>query len=47
MLGNVQSFLDKLDEFVAEISVDSPDVISVTDTWLYSEIVSSEIDIPG
>ena len=45
--ANVRSICSKFDEFLADVNLDNPDIIGVTETWLHSGISSSEIQIPG
>ena len=44
---NLRSILNKFDDFVSEVSLDKPDIIGVTETWLHGDVSSSEIHIPG
>ena len=47
MFANVRSILNKFNEFLALISIDTPDIVGVTETWLHSEISNSEVQVPG
>ncbi|KAJ8020150.1 hypothetical protein HOLleu_42029 [Holothuria leucospilota] len=49
MFANVRSLFNKFIEFLAHISIDSPDiqVVGVTEPWLHSDISNSEIQVPG
>ena len=44
---NARSLLPKLDHLFLSVMTHSPHIICVVETWLGSEINSSEIDIPG
>ena len=44
---NARSLLPKLDYLTLSISIYHPHVICVVETWLSSEVSTSEIDIPG
>ena len=47
IFANVRSIFNKFNEFLALISIDTPDLVGVTETWLHSEISNSEIQVPG
>ncbi|KAJ8027731.1 RNA-directed DNA polymerase from mobile element jockey [Holothuria leucospilota] len=47
MFANVRSLFNKFSEFLAHISIDNPDIVGVTETWLHSDISNSEIQVPG
>ena len=44
---NARSLLYKYDDLIAECSFYSPDIICITETWLCSDIIDSEIFIDG
>ena len=44
---NARSILPKLEELSASCSIYLPDVICVVETWLSSDILDSEISLPG
>ena len=47
VFSNLRSIVNKWHDFVAEVLVDNPDIIGVTESWLHSDIGNSEISIPG
>ena len=47
MYYNARSLLPKFDHLILSIATYSPHIVCIVETWLCSEINSSEIDIPG
>ena len=47
MYFNCRSMLPKFDELVALCSAEHPDIICLVETWLYEDILDSEVSIPN
>ena len=44
---NARSILPKYDELVASCKVHNPDIVCIVETWLCTDIMDHEIDIPA
>ena len=44
---NARSILPKHDELCLVVDVNNPDIICIVETWLSSEILDSEVTLPG
>ena len=44
---NARSIVPKLDELLTLVQCEHPDVICIVESWLNSDILDSEISIPG
>ena len=44
---NSRSILPKMDELLALVEADNPDLICVTETWLNADCTNAEIAVPG
>lgn len=44
---NARSLVNKVDQFEALLLEIKPDIVAVTETWLYSDILDHEVTPPG
>lgn len=44
---NARSIVPKLDELCVVVETNNPDIVCIVETWLSSDILESEVALPG